>query len=147
MDVAFRGTRVVRNRNDGKEEEGAKFSDYFNASEPVKAAPAHRTLALLRGRKEGFLRLAVMLPDEEGATGPTEPERRIAGRAGIENRQRPADAWLAETVRWTWKVKMMSSLELDIEQKLREQAEVEAIRVFGSNVKDLMLAEIGRAHV
>ena len=124
----------------GKEEEGAKFSDYFNASEPVKAAPAHRTLALLRGRKEGFLRLAVVLPDEAGVTGPSEPERRIAGRAGIENRQRPADAWLAETVRWTWKVKMMSSLELDIEQKLREQAEVEAIRVFGSNVKDLMLA-------
>ena len=124
----------------GKEEEGAKFSDYFNASESVRTVPSHRTLALLRGRKEGFLRLSVVLPEEADAAGPSEPERRIAGRAGIENRQRPADAWLAEAVRWTWKVKMLGSLEFDIEQKLREQAETEAIRVFGSNLKDLMLA-------
>ncbi len=124
----------------GKEEEGAKFSDYFSASESVKAVPSHRILALLRGRKEGFLRLAVVLPEEADATGPSEPERRIAGRAGIENKKRPADAWLTEAVRWTWKVKMLGSLEFDIEQKLREQAETEAIRVFGSNLKDLMLA-------
>ncbi|HWI18978.1 MAG TPA: Tex family protein [Vicinamibacterales bacterium] len=124
----------------GKEEEGAKFSDYFSASESIRTVPSHRTLALLRGRKEGFLRLAVVLPEEEGAVGPSVPERRIAARAGIENKQRPADAWLAETVRWTWKIKMLGSLEFDVEQKLREQAESEAIRVFGSNLKDLMLA-------
>jgi uncharacterized protein len=122
----------------GKEQEGAKFSDYFNASEPVRLVPSHRTLALLRGRNEGFLRLAVVLPDE--SDGPTVPERRIAARAGIENRGRPADAWLAETVRWTWKVKLLGSLELDIEQRLREQAEAEAIRVFGRNLHDLLLA-------
>jgi uncharacterized protein len=124
----------------GKEEEGAKFSDYFGASESVRTVPSHRTLALLRGRQEGFLRLAVVLPEESDAPGPTVPERRIAARAGIENKQRPADAWLAETVRWTWKVKMLGSLEFDIEQKLREAAEVEAIRVFGRNLQDLMLA-------
>ena len=67
-------------------------------------------------------------------------ERRIAARVGIEQRGRAADAWLAETVRWTWKVKMLGSLELDIEQRLREQAEAEAIRVFGRNLQDLMLA-------
>ena len=124
----------------GKEEEGVKFSDYFAASEPVRTMPSHRILALLRGRKEGFLRLAVVLPDEAGTAGPTLPERRIAARAGVENKGRAADAWLAETVRWTWKVRMLGSLETDTEQRLREQAEAEAIRVFGRNLQDLLLA-------
>jgi uncharacterized protein len=125
----------------GKEDEGAKFADYFNAAEPVKNIPSHRILAQLRGRKEGFLRLAVVLPEADGvAAAPSEPERRIAARVGIENRHRPADAWLLETVRWTWKFKLFVHLELDIEQRLREAAEVEAIRVFGTNLKDLLLA-------
>jgi protein Tex len=123
----------------GKEDEGVKFSDYFDSSEAVRNMPSHRILALLRGRKEGFLRLAVVLPDETATDGPTLPERRIAARAGIENRGRPADAWLTETVRWTWKVKMLASLESDTEQRLREQAEAEAIRVFGRNLHDLLL--------
>jgi uncharacterized protein len=124
----------------GKEEEGAKFSDYFSASEPVKQIPSHRVLALLRGRKEGILRLALTLPDQEGIEGPTEPERRIAARAGIRNAGRPADLWLVETARWTWKVKLLPHLDGEIEQKLREQAEAEAIRVFGRNLHDLLLA-------
>ena len=124
----------------GKEAEGVKFSDYFSASERVKSVPSHRVLALLRGRKEGILRLTVVLPDEEGAAGPTEPERRIAAKAGITQKGRPADAWLAETVRWTWKVRMLAHLESETEQRLREQAEAEAIRVFGRNLHDLLLA-------
>jgi protein Tex len=125
----------------GKEEEGAKFSDYFRASELVKNIPSHRALALLRGRNEGFLRLAVALPDGEEAPGVRpEPERRIAARMNIENRNRPADAWLLETVRWAWKFKLSIHLELDTEQRLRESAETEAIRVFGSNLRDLLLA-------
>jgi len=125
----------------GKEEEGAKFSDYFNASEPVKNLPSHRALALFRGRNEGFLRLSVVLPDEELRPGARpEPERRIAARVGIEDRNRPADAWLLETVRQAWKFKLSVSLELDTEQRLREAAETEAIRVFGRNLHDLLLA-------
>jgi uncharacterized protein len=124
----------------GKEAEGVKFSDYFAASERVKSVPSHRVLALLRGRKEGILRVTVVLPDEEGAAGPTEPERRIAARAGIAQKGRPADAWLAETVRWTWKIRMLAHLDLETEQRLREQAEAEAIRVFGRNLHDLLLA-------
>ena len=123
----------------GKESEGVKYSDYFAATEQLKLVPSHRTLALLRGRKEGFLRLAVALPDE-GVDGPAEPERRIAGRANIQNKGRAADKWLAETVRWTWKVKLLGHLELDAEQRLREQAEIEAIKVFGRNLHDLLLA-------
>ena len=124
----------------GKEAEGVKFSDYFAASERVKSVPSHRALALLRGRKEGILRLTVVLPDEEGAAGSTEPERRIAAKAGIAQKGRPADAWLAETARWTWKVRMLPHLDLETEQRLREQAEAEAIRVFGRNLHDLLLA-------
>ncbi len=131
----------------GKEEEGLKFSDYFDATEPVRTVPSHRILALLRGRKEGFLRLSIVLADEVGAVGPTIPERRIAARAGIQNQGRAADAWLAETVRWTWKVKLSGSLEGDIEQRLREQAEIEAIRVFGRNLHDLLLAAPGGQRV
>jgi len=124
----------------GKEQDGIKFSDYFSAAEPVKHIPSHRVLALFRGRNEGVLRVAVTLPDADGETGPSEPERRIAGRFRIERKGRSADAWLAETVRWTWRVKLLSHLSLDVEQRLREAAEAEAIRVFGSNLRDLLLA-------
>ncbi len=125
---------------DGKQEEGAKYSDYFDASEPLKRLPSHRVLALFRGRHEGILRLAVTLPEADATAGPTEPERRIAGRAAIADRHRAADAWLATTVRWTWKAKLLPKLESEIEQRLREEAEAEAVRVFGRNLHDLLLA-------
>ncbi|MGE3958945.1 MAG: Tex family protein [Vicinamibacterales bacterium] len=125
---------------EGKEEAGSKFSDYFNASEPLRNVPSHRALALFRGRKEDVLRLSVVLPEPDGQAGPTEPERRIAARVGIEEKGRPADGWLRETVRWTWKFKMAVHLELEVENRLREQAEAEAIRVFGTNLHDLLLA-------
>jgi uncharacterized protein len=83
----------------GKEEEGVKFSDYFNATERLKLIPSHRVLALFRGRTEGFLRLTLALPEADGAPGADDPLRRIAARAGIEDKGRPADPWLAETVR------------------------------------------------
>jgi len=125
---------------EGKQEEGIKFSDYFAASEPLKRIPSHRALALFRGRHEGVLRLAVTLADSGDAAGQTEPERRIAARAGIVDRRRSADAWLAATVRWTWKVKLLPHLEHEVEQRLRDEAESEAIRVFGRNLHDLLLA-------
>ena len=124
----------------GKEEEGAKFSDYFSATESLSKVPSHRVLALFRGRNEGILRLAVAMPEADGVSGPSEPERRIAGKAGIVSKGGAADAWLAETVRWTWKIKLMTQLESDLEQRLRESAEAEAIRVFGQNLRDLLLA-------
>ncbi len=124
----------------GKEEEGSKFSDYFAASEQVKSVPSHRTLALLRGREEGVLRLVITWPVPEGATGPGDAERRIAARHGIEQRGRASDAWLAECVRLAWKIRLLPQLEGDIEQRLREAAELEAIRVFGRNLHDLLLA-------
>ncbi|MGH9311113.1 MAG: Tex-like N-terminal domain-containing protein, partial [Vicinamibacterales bacterium] len=82
----------------GKEEEGAKFSDYFDASEPLRNIPSHRALALFRGRKEGILRVSVAPPELPAAGGLSKPERRIAGRAGVANHGRAADEWLLETV-------------------------------------------------
>ncbi len=126
---------------DGKQEEGAKFSDYFSASEPLRRLPSHRVLALFRGRDEGILRLKVVLPHGAvPAAGPTEPERRIAARAGIVDQGRPADAWLAASVRSAWKIRLLPQLESEIEHRLRDEAEIEAIRVFGRNLHDLLLA-------
>jgi uncharacterized protein len=131
---------IVSKVKPGKEDVGSKFADYFRASEPVRAVPSHRALALFRGRNEEVLELAIVWPEPEGHAGPTEPERRIAARFGIEHLRRPGDAWLAETVGWAWKFKLSVHLEADIESRIREQAELEAIRVFGMNLRDLLLA-------
>ena len=124
---------------DGKQAEGEKFRDYFDFSEKVSVMPSHRALAVFRGRKEGVLNAALALPDE--MTLPEHIcERRIAARFGIKNDGRKADTWLAEVVRWTWRVKLLTHLETDLFGQLRERSEEEAIRVFSSNLKDLLLA-------
>jgi uncharacterized protein len=128
---------------EGKETEGAKFRDWFEYAERMKEVPSHRALALLRGRNEGVLRLAIKLPEEledTPRTGLSRPEGRIAARFDISDRQRPADRWLLETVRWAWMVKISLHLELELMSALRERAEEEAIRVFGANLHDLLLA-------
>ncbi|MCK2128008.1 RNA-binding transcriptional accessory protein [Thauera aromatica] len=124
---------------EGKENEGAKFRDWFDFKEPIAAIPSHRALALLRGRNEGVLRLALEV-ERADADAPHPCEGRIAARFGIRNQGRPADRWLAETVRWAWSVKISIHLELELMGELRERAEEEAIRVFARNLKDLLLA-------
>jgi uncharacterized protein len=136
---------VVSNVAEGRETDGAKFRDYFAYSEPyVKVAP-HRALALFRGRNEDVLRLAIRLPEDiAAADAPVKPmnscETRIAARFGIADRGRRADAWLVQTARWTWSVKLAWQLESDLFAALREKAEAEAIRVFATNLHDLLLA-------
>ncbi|WP_291991040.1 Tex family protein [Candidatus Accumulibacter sp. ACC007] len=132
----------------GKENEAAKFRDYFAYSEGILAIPSHRALALLRGRNEGMLQLALVLDSEEQdkASGSTPCEARIAGRFAIVDRGRPADKWLVDTVRWTWRVKVSLHLELELMNALRERAEAEAIRVFGANLHDLLLAAPAGKH-
>src|SRR5690554_2864223 len=122
----------------GKENEGAKFRDWFDHREPFAKMPSHRALALLRGRNEGVLRISLEVPCKDDAPHPC--EARIARHANIRNQGRPADAWLLETVRWAWNVKISLQLELELIGQLRERAEEEAIRVFARNLKDLLLA-------
>ena len=123
----------------GKENEGAKFRDYFDHVEPIGKIPSHRLLALMRARNEGVIELELS-PDVDAEQGHAEGEGRVAARADIHHRGRAADAWLRETVRLTWRVKLHLHLTLDLFGRVREGAEDEAIRVFGDNLKDLMLA-------
>lgn len=124
----------------GKEDEGVKFSDYFEHTEPLKSVPSHRALAMFRGRNESMLTLDLRLSADEATTAVHPCQGMIAAHWGIADEGRPADKWLAEVVRWTWSVKMLSHIQSDLLMALREKAEAEAIRVFASNLKDLLLA-------
>ncbi|WP_405063578.1 RNA-binding transcriptional accessory protein [Kribbella sp. NBC_01505] len=129
---------VVR---EGKETDGAKFSDYFEFDEPFTKMPSHRILAMFRGEKEDVLTLSIEpLPAGVEADGPTEYETTIARKVGVENSGRAADKWLVETVRWAWRTKILVHLGIDLRMRLRQVAEEEAIRVFASNLRDLLLA-------
>jgi protein Tex len=124
---------------EGKQAEGAKYRDYFDHAEPIRSIASHRLLAMFRARNEGVLDLeleAGALPEQ----GLAEAESRVAAHFGIAERGRPADAWLRECCRQTWRIKLHLQLTLDLFGRAREAAEDEAIRVFGSNLKDLMLA-------
>ncbi|MCP5158012.1 MAG: RNA-binding transcriptional accessory protein [Gammaproteobacteria bacterium] len=124
---------------EGKAEEGAKFRDYFDYREALQKIPSHRALALFRGRNEGVLQLGLEIGDPT-VPGPDLGERRVAAQFGIRDENRPADAWLRETARWAWKIKLLPHLDTELKQRLREAAEEEAIRVFASNLRDLLLA-------
>ena len=124
---------------EGKQQDGAKFSDYFEHDEKLAKVPSHRALAMFRGRNEGILSLAIRLPGEDDA--PIHPAQvAIAKQVGISDEGRAADKWLSEVVRWTWRVKLYTALETELLGRLREQAEQTAIDVFAANLKDLLLA-------
>ncbi|TVP59693.1 MAG: RNA-binding transcriptional accessory protein [Halomonadaceae bacterium] len=134
------GTLQVR-VSKGKEAEGAKFSDYFEHDEPLKRIPSHRALAIFRGRNEGILSYQIQVGDPEADRRTPHPaELKVAAHAGIRDQGRPGDKWLAEVCRWTWRVKLSTTLETELMGRIRERAEVEAIQVFAANIKDLLLA-------
>ena len=121
----------------GQEEKGAKFSDYFAHSEKWANAPSHRALAMMRGENEGALALDIA-PDPEA--GLPRVEAMVAGALGVRAGAAPGDLWLAEVARWAWRTRLAVSMALDLRATLRERAQEEAIRVFASNLKDLLLA-------
>lgn len=130
--------------NEGKEQEGIRFSDYFDYQETIKTIASHRLLALLRGRREEILNLKIRLDSEEQRPRWDDPlnacELRIAAAFNIGNKNRPADKWLLECVRWAWRVRLSTHLETELMTGLRENAEAEAISVFARNLKALLLA-------
>ncbi|MFK4153551.1 Tex family protein [Streptomyces fungicidicus] len=130
--------RLVAKVREGKEEAGAKFSDYFDFAEPFTELPSHRVLAMLRGEKEEVLDL--VLQPEEPTDGPSSYEGIVAGRFGIAQRGRPGDKWLGDTVRWAWRTRILVHLGIDLRLRLRTAAEDEAVRVFAANLRDLLLA-------
>jgi protein Tex len=131
--------RLVSKVRDGKHDDGAKFSDYFDWTEPFTRLPSHRILAMFRGEKEEILDL-VLDPEPAPVEGTTDYEIDIAARFGIADRGRPADRWLVETVRWAWRTRVMVRLGIDLRMRLFQQAEDEAVRVFAANLRDLLLA-------
>ncbi|SCL48299.1 uncharacterized protein GA0070606_1286 [Micromonospora citrea] len=136
--------RLVSRVRDGQEAAGAKFADYFDFAEPYPKLPSHRILAMFRGEKEGVLDLT-MEPEEAGEAdaapaGPSRYEAAIASRFGITDQGRPADRWLADTVRWAWRTRILIHLGADLRMRLWQAAEEEAVRVFATNLRDLLLA-------
>ncbi|MFJ2946786.1 Tex family protein [Streptomyces sp. NPDC087226] len=130
--------RLAAKVRDGKEEAGAKFSDYFDFAEPFTALPSHRILAMLRGEKEEVLDL--VLEPEEAVDGPSSYEGIVASRFRISQQGRPGDKWLGDTVRWAWRTRILVRLGIDLRLRLRTAAEDEAVRVFAANLRDLLLA-------
>ncbi|MFG2003390.1 Tex family protein [Spirillospora sp. NPDC048911] len=134
--------RVVSKVREGKEEAGAKFSDYFDFAEPFTKLPSHRILALFRGEKEEVLDLD-MEPEPVDEADPgkrSSYEAEIARRFAIVDQGRPADRWLSDAVRWAWRTRILVHLGIDLRTRLRQEAEDEAVKVFAANLRDLLLA-------
>jgi uncharacterized protein len=132
--------RMLSAVRDGAQDKGAKFSDYFEFAEALSSLPSHRVLALFRGEKEDVLDLTIEPEEGIEAGVPTSYEVTIAHQFDITNQGRPADRWLADTVRWAWRTKILVHLGIDVRLRLRSEAEDEAVRVFAANLRDLLLA-------
>jgi protein Tex len=132
----------------GKKAEGEKFKDYFDFSEPLHKLPSHRILAMFRGEKEEILELQVRPDAQDPAAGiPSSYELKIMQRFAISDQGRPGDRWLLETARWAWRTKIQVHLNIDLRMRLWTLAETEAVRVFASNLRDLLLAAPAGARV
>jgi protein Tex len=142
--------RVASTVRRGKKTEGEKFKDYFDFSEPLHKLPSHRILAMFRGEKEEILELQIQ-PDAQApataASVPSSYELKIMQRFAISDQGRPGDRWLAETARWAWRTKIQVHLNIDLRMRLWTAAETEAVRVFASNLRDLLLAAPAGARV
>lgn len=137
----WKNAHLVAKVIDGKEAEGAKFSDYFDHHEPIANVPSHRALAMFRGRNEGILQLSLN-PDPQFEEAPKESygEQLVTEHLGLRLNNQPADNWRKAVVSWTWRIKVLMHIETELMSQLREKAEEEAINVFARNLNDLLMA-------
>ncbi|EGQ9206506.1 Tex family protein [Vibrio cholerae] len=136
-----RNAEIVSRVVEGKEQAGEKFKDYFDHREPISKAPSHRALAMLRGRNEGFLTLTLNAdPELEESARQSYCETLIAEHYGIHLSQATADAWRKQVICWAWKIKISMHMETELMSAMKERAEIEAIEVFATNLKDLLMA-------
>ena len=134
---AYLVSRVI----EGKEEEGAKFRDYFAHQEPLAQVPSHRALAMFRGRNEGILQISINAdPHSDEPPRESHCEQMIIDHLQIGFNQKPGDSWRKAVVNWTWRIKILLHLETELLGTIREKAEEEAIQVFARNMHDLMMA-------
>lgn len=140
-DYLLKNAHLVSKVIDGKQTEGAKFSDYFDHQEPVSSVPSHRALAMFRGRNEGILQLSLNCdPQFEEPPKESYCEEIITRHLDVRLNNAPADQWRKAVISWTWRVKVLLHLETEIMSSLREKAEEEAINVFARNLSDLLMA-------
>jgi len=142
-DMLWQEGKLTSTVIDGQQETGSKFKDYFEFSENINKVPSHRALALFRGRNEKVLRVKLQIPQQDELASPTDMgicDLTVAKHFGFSQQDRNADNWLMDSARWAWRVKISMQLETELNQRLREHAEEEAIRVFGENMRDLLLA-------
>ncbi|WP_447877849.1 Tex family protein [Serratia fonticola] len=140
-DYLWKNAHLVSKVVEGKEEEGAKFRDYFDHHEPIAQVPSHRALAMFRGRNEGVLQLALNAdPQFEETPRESQGELIITNHLNLRLNNAPADAWRKSVVNWTWRIKVLLHLETELMSTLRERAEDEAINVFARNMHDLLMA-------
>ncbi len=140
-DYLWKNAHLVSKVVEGKEEEGAKFRDYFDHHEPISQVPSHRALAMFRGRNEGVLQLALNAdPQFEEAPRESQAELIIINHLNLRLNNAPADAWRKAVVNWTWRIKVLLHLETELMGTVRELAEDEAINVFARNMHDLLMA-------
>ena len=132
--------RLASKVREGRNEAGAKFSDYFDFSEALAKMPSHRVLALFRGEREEILDLTMEPDDPATRLVVSAYELRIMRAYSVTDQGRPGDKWLAETVRWAWRTKIFIMLSIDLRLRLWTAAEEEAVRVFAFNLRDLLLA-------
>ena len=136
-----RNAELVSRVVEGKEQEGEKFKDYFNHNEPLSKVPSHRALAMLRGRNEGFLTLAMNAdPEQEEGARQSYCETIIADHYGVTLSSAPADTWCKQVISWAWRIKVSMHMETELMGAMKERAEIEAIEVFATNLKDLLMA-------
>ncbi|EJL6790148.1 RNA-binding transcriptional accessory protein [Vibrio alginolyticus] len=136
-----RNAELVSRVVEGKEQEGEKFKDYFNHNEPLSKVPSHRALAMLRGRNEGFLTLAMNAdPEQEEGARQSYCETIIADHYGVTLSSAPADTWRKQVISWAWRIKVSMHMETELMGAMKERAEIEAIEVFATNLKDLLMA-------
>ncbi|HFQ5356376.1 RNA-binding transcriptional accessory protein [Vibrio vulnificus] len=125
----------------GKEHEGEKFKDYFEHNEAISKVPSHRALAMLRGRNEGFLSLTLNAdPQQEESVRQSYCETLIADHYGVTLSNAPADNWRKQVISWAWRIKVSMHMETELMAAMKERAEIEAIEVFATNLKDLLMA-------
>ncbi|WP_192456526.1 Tex family protein [Musicola keenii] len=140
-DYLWKNAHLVAAVVEGKEEEGAKFRDYFNHREPLSQVPSHRALAMFRGRNEGVLQLSLNAdPQYDELPKESYCEQIIADHLGVRPAGAPADGWRRAVISWTWRIKVLLHLETELMGSVREKAEEEAINVFARNLHDLLMA-------
>ncbi|WP_367607567.1 Tex family protein [Legionella sp. W05-934-2] len=140
-EMVWQKAKLKATKHKNHAEAKSKFKDYFDFSQAIKSIPSHRALALFRGRRESALQVSMVLDDEQPMLDC------IYQTFNLAEKGRPADQWLLSTAQLAWKIKLLTKIELELLNRLREAADDAAITVFSKNLNDLLLAAPAGQHI